>query len=313
MKNEILKARLFGQIALCGESVIELAGQKFTPDQSKAYAKFTLARGFPVVTAYGTCLHAGTVANSYASMLHQVLDYDHKIRAYNPKKNDGSKEDENKIARDHVIGTIVAVDFPRAPMGGWKLGFDKEKAPAIEGVAVIHKQAEKVPQILGEHLGGRHRWSVSLEMDWQFIESGFVVGDRAKATKKQEALMAETTPAELSAGGFGYVTVENAPEELLNCFDLAKRRVVNTWNGLPVSLMHGGLNGDVHFMGVGIVRYGAEREAEIQQILASDPDRLMDLDGEDWLAPAVTGYLQECQKSFAGLADILAKNKVEKN
>ncbi len=302
MKQEALKARVFGTIALCG-NVIELNGEKFIPDQSKAYAEFTLARGLPVVTAYGTCLHAGTVGNSFASMKHQVLDYDHRIRSYRPKKNDGTKADEHGIVRDHIIGTVVAVDYPRTPIGGWKLNADKEQAPAIRGVAVIHKQAEQVPKILGEHLGGRHKWSVSLEMDWHFLQSGFLVGDRARAKPDQEALMSAGTPDDLAGAGFGYVTVESAPEDLINCFDLGTGRIKDKWRGLPVSMMQGGLNGEVHFMGVGIVRYGAEREAEIQQILASDPDRLADLTDEG-LGLAKT-YFTGMNASLKALADAL--------
>ena len=49
-----------------------------------------------------------------------------------------------------------------------------------------------------------------------------------------------------------------------------------TWQGLPVALLKGGVNGKVHFRGVGLVRYGAEREASIQQLLASDPEAIAD-------------------------------------
>lgn len=49
--------------------------------------------------------------------------------------------------------------------------------------------------------------------------------------------------------------------------------------GLPVVLLKGGINGQVQFKGVGLVRYGAERQAEIQQILASDPNALEAFDG----------------------------------
>jgi hypothetical protein len=137
-------------------------------------------------------------------------------------------------------------------------------------------------------------------MEHQLIDGGFVVADRSKAKKAQEEFMRDETPPELSADGFGYVTVQSAPEELLNTFDLKKRRVVNTWGGLPVTFMQGGLNGNVHFSGVGIVRYGAAREAEIQQILASDPDRLNDLDLDQ------LGELHDYfQQSHAGLAAII--------
>jgi hypothetical protein len=43
-------------------------------------------------------------------------------------------------------------------------------------------------------------------------------------------------------------------------------------------LLKGGVSGQVHFRGVGLVRYGAEREAQIAQILATDPDRLTEDD-----------------------------------
>ena len=304
--DQTSRSRLFGQIAL-QSATIELAGQKFAPDESKAYARFTLARAWPAITAYGTNLHPGTVANSYQSMLHQVVDYDHRIRAYDPKKNDGTKEDESRVARDHIIGAVVAVDFPRTPHGGWKLGNNRDQAPAIDGVAVIHKQAERVPGILGEHLGGRHKWTVSLEMEHKILEGGFVVGNRAKATKKQEAFMADQTPPELSADGFGYVTVESAPDELLSTYSMQKRRIVNTWQGLPVSFMQGGLNGSVHFMGVGIVRYGAEREAEIQQILASDPDALADLDLET--CDLAKSYFSNFNEGFASIVETLGRLK----
>lgn len=259
---------MFGSVAL-NSAAIELNNETFAPDDTKAYARFTLARGFPVITAYGTCVHPGTVANCFQSMKHQLVDYDHQLKMY------GSEQ--KPVRDDNIIGTVVAVDFPRAPHGGWKLGLDKQQSPAIDGVMVIHKKAAKVQQVLGEHLTGKHKWTVSMEMEFSLLNSGFVVSDRDKATKTQQALMEEQTPKELSDLGLGYVAIESAPDDLLKCFDLGKRRIVNTWNKLPVALMQGGLNGEVHFGGVGIVRHGAEREAEIQELLATDPDRLLEL------------------------------------
>ena len=95
------------------------------------------------------------------------------------------------------------------------------------------------------------------------------------------ALMEDQTPPELRDLGFGYVTVESAPPDLVGCFNIEKRRIVSAWNKLPVNLMLGGINNVIHLGGMGIVRYGAEREAEIQQILASDPDRLGEFSESD--------------------------------
>ena len=51
--------------------------------------------------------------------------------------------------------------------------------------------------------------------------------------------------------------------------------------------------------GVALVRYGAEREAEIQQILASDPDALEELTEED--LGLAKGYFQSIADLFARL------------
>jgi hypothetical protein len=272
MQEQEMRSRLFAQAELCGAAV-EIGGQRLEPDQTKAYVEFKLAHSWPSRTVYGTSFHAGTVANSYVSMLHQVFNWGHKMRSY-----DTSKERKD-IPRDYMLGSIVAVEYPRMPPGGWSMQVGKDAAgnlqvPGIRAAAVIHKQAEKVPQTLGEHLGGRHTWTVSLEVGYSLLQSGFLVGERAKAKKAQETLMADTTPNDIGAMGMGYVTVEEAPEELLNTLDLKKRSIVSTWEGLPVTLLKGGINGQVHFQGVGMVRYGAEREAEIQTLLATDPEKL---------------------------------------
>jgi hypothetical protein len=68
------------------------------------------------------------------------------------------------------------------------------------------------------------------------------------------------------------------------------------WGNLPVTFLQGGWEGENHFMGVGVVRYPAEKEAEITQILAHDPDALDLLPEEDgvlvlkdYFAQAVSG------------------------
>ena len=308
MKNETLKSRVFGTVAL-NSAALELNGQTFTPDATKAYASFTLARGFPVLTAYGTCVHPATVANSFQSMEHQLVDYDHQLKCYG--------NDKKPIRDDNIIGTVVAVDFPRTPLGGWKLGRDKAQAPALHGIMVIHKKAAKVQQVLGEHLTGKHKWTVSMEMEYGLAHSGFVVSDRAAATPEQEALMSEQTPRELTDLGLGYVALEGAPDSLTQCFSLPNRKIVAAWGQLPVALMQGGLAGEVHFGGVGIVRYGAEREAEIQELLASDPDALEQLEdgswtvGADYFRTAAEG-LEALGAAFRSLYGGLPESKVAK-
>lgn len=286
MQDQTLHSKLFGSVALHG-AVIELGGEKFTPDATKAYGEFAICHGFPVTTAYGTCFHPGTVANAFNSLKHQVVDYDHQLQVHDRSKN------KDAIREDKILGFVAAVEYPRTPVGGWKLGLNKGEAPAIKGVMGVFKNAKKTQQVLGEHLAGRHKWSVSIEANYSFLNSGFVIGDAAKADQALHGLMDEQTPPELKAAGLGYLAVQSAPEELLNCFSFEKGRIVKAWGQCPVSLMMGGINGEAHFAGIGIVRYGAEREAEILQLLASDPDKLAELSetdlGIDYFRGVLTG------------------------
>lgn len=285
MEERKLHSRLWSTLELCG-SAIEIAGMRLEPDETKAYMQFKIAHAFTKasrpITAYGTTLHPGTVANSFQSLLHQNLNYGHKLRSYDKTK------ERNEIPRDYSMGSIVAVEYPQAPTLGWTVEVDS--APHIRGAAVIHKQLEKVSSVFGEHLTGKHKWSVSLELQYSLLQSGFIVGPLDKAKKKQTELLTETTPKEFQALGLGYVPLEHAPDSLMEAYSFEKRRVTGDWEGLPVVLLKGGINGKTHFMGVGVVRYGAEREAEIQQILAADPDRLEEMEADGMVA--LKGYFE---------------------
>ena len=265
MKNVQASERLYSPLGMefCSAE-LEIAGQKLRPDDTKGYIEFRISHPWPVVTAYQTCMHPATVANSFASMHHQVFNLDHRMRAY-----DKSKE-RDEIPRDFILGSIVGVEFPQAPYGGWKM--QGENPPCIRAAAVIHKCAEKVPQILGEHLSGKHKWTVSMEVDYSVLSSGFVVMKRGEAKGVQAKLLDEVTPEEFTALGLGYVTMEQAPDELLEQYDFDKRRMKPNaqWGKLPLALMKGGVGGQVHFRGVGLVRFGAEREAEVASVLAAD-------------------------------------------
>ena len=72
-----------------------------------------------------------------------------------------------------ILGAIVRVEFAAPPMGGWKI--DAKGGPHLRVAAVIHKQAEGVPKLLGEHLSGRHKYAVSQEVLYSMLDSGFVV------------------------------------------------------------------------------------------------------------------------------------------
>ena len=306
MKNdELLCGREWGAAAFNAQA-IQVGGQRLEPDMTKAYLEFRMGHAFHIrpdgtpggITAYGTATSARTLANSHGSLLHQLVDLGHRVKAY-----DGSK-DKDAIHRDYALGSIVAVDYPTTPADGWGLTLAADRVPHIHGAAVIHKQLEKVPQVLGEHLGGRHKWSVSLEMKFRRPESGFIVHQRSKGTKSQRAALDEFSPktAPGCATGtamqdldLGYIVVESAPEDLVKCYHKEENRVLKPWGDLPVTFLQGGWDGDNHFMGMGVVRYPAEREAEIAQILAHDPDRLNELADDGVIL--IADYVREMMKS----------------
>lgn len=151
------------------------------------------------------------------------------------------------------------------------LGKDLARSQYIRGAAVLFKKASPMPRLLAEHLSGRHKWTVSKEFTYRFAESGFLVLQRDKLGGRNAELIARTTPGEVDALGYGYVPLTEAPEELLLAYDFDSRSVARPWGGSPVVLFKGGLGGTGHFDGVGLVKYGAERAAEVEQILASDP------------------------------------------
>ncbi len=141
---------------------------------------------------------------------------------------------------------------------------DKLTPPVgIRAVAVLHKNAEKVPQILGEHLGGRHRWAVGMEVDYHPLESGFVLLRLEQGKKKARALLDLSSPPEFKKAGMGYVELAEAPEELIETLDLNEMRIKPDaiCEKMRVVLLKGGINGKVHYKGVGLVRLGAEGEA----------------------------------------------------
>jgi hypothetical protein len=251
---------------------IEIAGMKKTPNQTRGYLEFFLAHAFPVVTAYRTGLHAGTVANSWESMWDQNFNYGHRIARYHK-----GTEDEGRIRDDAIIGCVVGVEYPKTPDGGWKLG-PIEEAPGMRCVAALFKQAQRVDRILGEHMSGKHKWTVSMEVDYWLENSGVallargdsVTGQRASLPKSEAELVDANTPDDFKAKGVGYLPLLQAPDDLIKCFSAKEGMWTKPWCEHDLVTLLGGLNGQVHFKGAGSVQYGAEPTATIGQVLAGD-------------------------------------------
>ncbi|HEX3800263.1 MAG TPA: hypothetical protein VH413_16325 [Verrucomicrobiae bacterium] len=264
------------KLHLCGSNGIEIAGRILRPDETKSYVEFTLSHAFPVVTCDNTCIHPQVVANSYRTMQDKVFDLAHMLRAYNPKDN----------PRDYILGCVVAVEFPETPDGGWKVQGDKSRAPGIRGAAVMWKKAENVETILNQYFNGQVDWTVSMEQLFDLGNSAFIV--KATGANEDWEEWVKKTPDDLKTLGWTYVPFVEAPNDLLACYD-KKTRAVKQYRGCETLLMFGGLNGDVHYNGVGLTPMGKENEAQVVQMLASE--KLIKVNGE--LMPDIIGLLKQ--------------------
>jgi hypothetical protein len=248
---------------------------KLQPDQYKAYVEFRLAHAFPVVSTKLTSLHPSTLWNSYRSMLHQQFNYGHLVKEY-------YKDRKEDVREDRILGAIIAVEFPREPMGGWTLT-DAENAPGMHCIATIAKQAKGMDRVLGQHKTGREPWTVSLELDYNMNESGVVMvpvqqgqlGGREREnalTSGEKQLLAKHTPRDYLKAGISYLPLIEASEELVSCFNLDKGIWTKPYKGHNLITLMGGIDGNVSFKGTGLVSYGAEPAARIEQILAEDSE-----------------------------------------
>lgn len=296
MQPKILKSRaaeITRRVSLCSTAaegrIIEMGAhaypvpkQQFTPNQDTAYIEFYHSHAFPVTTigapdgsGGGTGLHPQVIANSYESLFGKVFNFNHVMHAYDPEEN----------PRDLILGTIMSVEFPPTPAGGWQVQASRAAAPGIRGVAAIHKAAEYVPEILLRWFNGGHNprsdtWTVSRELNYPKETSGFLLRGAGLAAAIQPDWKT-ATPEDLAALGYVYVPFLQAPLELLRCFDVETCDVVANFRGLETRVLLGGLTGTVRYYGTGLTPMGKEPEAKVAQMLASgisfsDPDDLMD-------------------------------------
>ena len=225
-------------------SMIEQLG--FKPDDSKGYMQFSIQHAMPSVagpTMKGNYLayHPAVIERSHRGLLHQQLNLDHKIKRYNP----------DKIARDRIVGAIVAVKFPPAPPMGWQIGDDAKKAPAIRAVATIFKKAEGVPRVIGEHQSSKEVWNNSIEVLYKTDDLGVFIPSQRKVIAPLSKLD--------DAGMRDVLWRDKKTNHLM----------IGKHQGEQLALVPGGIDGTIGYDGVGMTKTPAEREAEIEQVLAS--------------------------------------------
>jgi len=225
-------------------SMIEQLG--FKPDESKAYMQFSIQHAMPSVagpTMKGNYLayHPAVIDRSHRGLLHQQLNLEHRIKRYNPEQ----------VSRDRIVGAIVAVKFPPQPPMGWKIGDDAQHAPAIRAVATIFKKAEGVPRVIGEHQGSKEKWNNSIEVLYKTDDLGVYIPSRREVIAPLSNLD--------EAGMKDVVYRDKKTNQLM----------IGKHQGEQLALAPGGIDGAIGYDGVGMTKTPAEREAEIEQVLAS--------------------------------------------
>lgn len=244
-----------GVLRLCAGDAptLHCDGRSFTPDSSTAYAEVFLSHGVPVLTAHGEGLSPWTVKRSFRSMEGKPVNREHRMVAYDA----GAKSDA-------IIGYVAAVEY------AWdgRLATSEDRAVGLRCVVGLHKKAQGMATLLGRQQA-RAEYAVSMEVEYFNSESGFLVRGSGL----------NPTPAEWTAAGWSYIPSALASQELLATRDWKKARMngrrpgvagaCGFYQGMETYWLMGGLDGTVHYAGIGWVKYGAEPTARVGLVLAS--------------------------------------------
>jgi hypothetical protein len=265
------------QVSFCSDKGIHFGSKTYTPDRSTAYCELVLSRAFPVATVDRSALYPQVIQNSYDSMRFKVLNWNHVMRSYNPQEN----------PQDFILGSIIDVEYTGRP--GQAVAASQSSAPGIRALALLHKAAFGVPEILTEQMTGQRDWKVSMETRFNKDDSGFLVGKNVGV-----AYQPEQTPDDLKQLGYDYVSYKNAGPQLLNCVD-DECIMRDSWKEADLYFLMGGLSGSVFYQGVGLTTKGKEPGAGVITMAASAM--------ENDFAKKIAGLMGEVCK-LAGSSDL---------
>jgi hypothetical protein len=188
-------------------------------------------------------------------MRDQKIDWEHSIALYHAKEKD---------VRDKVIGSVKDVEFTGGKNVQWTITPDKEKAPFIRGLGVVFKETQGVAKSFGQHMIGGKKLTVSMEANWPLEDSGFAI-----ALNGGKPSLSNDSPQDFVKSGFEYVSYAKAPPELQACYSRNNNRIQKTYQGRRVAILMGGLGEPIHFAGLAVCNFGAEKEAKIARVCAS--------------------------------------------
>lgn len=179
LQVENVQLHQFGEADAAFAAGSPFANAGLKADRWKAYMEFDICHSLPLITGpvmegYYTAYTPQTLAMSHASLLHQQVNLNHLLKAY-----DAEGDKASGAAKDRIVGCVVATFFPDQPMGGWKAGADSTgPAPSIRACAAIFKLADGVNRMMGDHQTSRKKQSVSIECVTSYDNIGIFLPSR---------------------------------------------------------------------------------------------------------------------------------------
>jgi hypothetical protein len=257
-----LRSTLHGRASLCGAAPIAVGGREFHADAWRAYIECTFAHSLPVVNELGQAMLPGVLARSWASVQGGWVNEAHLMRAH----------DAQNLGHDHTLGFVAAAELetPNAERGtengetGKENGDnlipeEKENAPHIRAALCLWKHAAGAQEMLEKPARRSLPLAVSMEIFFTLPKTAFAWRVPAGAPLLEGG-------RDLGSGWHG-LEWSSAPDDLKRTLNAAGA-VRSRWRGREVVLLLGGWEWSVDFLGVGLVDYPMEKEAEVLRLLA---------------------------------------------
>lgn len=231
----------------------------FTADDYSAFVRFQVCRSLPMVCGPESVsgaifgVHPAVIARSFHTLRNKQLNNGHRLKMFGADRN-------------AFIGCVLQVAFPEEPEGGWVVPATVDEAPSIAAFGTLFKQDEAVAKILGEHLGGKKKWSVSMELYFIPAEVGIY-----------DSLTNET---------FDRKSIPSKYKPFLNERNDGSLEVRRNSRNPPLVLALGGVSGRIWFSGTGFTTSPAEATAGIDMLAAEKREGMMVCclsDGPSWV------------------------------
>jgi hypothetical protein len=234
------RERAFVESIKCSavEREVEFCGERYVPDQAKAFVIATMVTSLPNFTKTRRAWTAATIANSAETAKHQLLDREHNLRFYSALRG---------TTKDDVVGTIVGIEFP-SKKKAMEVAADGTGVP-FKVLLCLYRKVSGVEEMLPDIASGQFRLSQECEYD------------------REDAAFYDLTDKKFHR--YGDCSAEMQA--------ILKRNTVEDWNGHPMVFCPGGNDGMVLFSGCAMTRWPLDTTAQIESLAASEERNEMQL------------------------------------